>query len=103
MQKSQILIGIIVIIIGVLRYKGKNFTRRDLSMFRRYKVTTENKRIYGKQSGTGMIILGTMFIVGEYVYHYYNSTIGCIILILGFVLLFTIEINAFYKYIRNIH
>ncbi len=103
MQKSQILIGIIVIIIGVLRYKGKNFTRRDLSMFRRHKVTTENKHIYGKYSGIGMIIFGTMFIVGEYVYHYYNSTIGCIILILGFVLLFTIEINAFYKYIRNIH
>lgn len=101
MKKREILIGIIIIIIGVLRYKGKNFTRRDLRMFRRYKVTTENKRIFGKQSGTGLIILGTMFIVGEYVYQYYNSTIGCIILILGFVLLYAIEINSFYKYIKR--
>lgn len=45
---SRILMGIILIVLGVLRYKGKNFTRKELSTFRYHKVTNENKRLYAK-------------------------------------------------------
>lgn len=45
---SRILMAIFIIVLGVLRYNGKSFTRRELSIIHRNKVTDENKLLYGK-------------------------------------------------------
>lgn len=38
---SRILMAIFIIVLGVLRYNGKSFTRRELSIIHRNKVTDE--------------------------------------------------------------
>ena len=95
------LMGIILIVLGVLRYKGKNFTRKELSTFRYHKVTNENKRLYAKQSGKDLIIFGSTFIIGNIIYELYNETIACIILIVGLITYIGMDLNAFYKYIKR--
>lgn len=55
---SRILMAIFIIVLGVLRYNGKSFTRRELSIIHRNKVTDENKLLYGKQSAKVMLIFG---------------------------------------------
>ena len=98
---SRTLMGIILIVLGVLRYKGKNFTRKELSIIRRNKVTNENKRLYAKQSGKDLIIFGSTFIIGNIIYELYNETIACIILIVGLITYIGMDLNAFYKYIKR--
>lgn len=98
---SRMLMAIFIIVLGVLRYNGKSFTRRELSNFRYHKVTEENKNLYAKQSGKAMLILGITFIVGSSTFELYNATIGSIILIVGLITYIGMNLNAFYKYIKR--
>lgn len=98
---SRIFMAIVVIVLGVLRYNGKSFTRNELSKFRYHKVTNENKRLYGKESGKAMIIFAITFVVGSSIYEFYNTTIACIILIAGLLVYIGMDLNAFYKYIKR--
>lgn len=98
---SEILIAMVIIVLGVLRYNGKNFTRRELSIIHRNKVTDENKLLYGKQSGKAMIILGITFILGSDIFELYNATISCIILVVGLITYIGMYLSAHYKYINR--
>ena len=73
--------------------------RNELRTFRRYQITSENKHFYGKETGKGTIIFGTTFIIGNFIQ---NTTIKCIVLIIGFILFLGISFKASKKYIGKI-
>lgn len=98
---STIFMAIVVIVLGVLRYNGKSFTRKELSIIHRNKVTDENKLLYGKQSGKAMIILGITFILGSDIFELYNATISSIILVVGLITYIGMYLSAHYKYINR--
>ena len=98
---SRILMAIFIIVLGVLRYNGKSFTRRELSIIHRNKVTDENKLLYGKQSGKAMLILGITFILGSGIFELYNDTIDSVILVVGLITYIGMYLSAHYKYINR--
>ena len=98
---SEIFMAIFLIVLGVLRYNGKSFTKKELSIIRRNKVTDENKLLYSKQSGKAMIILGITFILGSDIFELYNATISSIILIVGLITYIGMYLSAHYKYINR--
>lgn len=98
---SEIFMAIFLIVLGVLRYNGKSFTKKELSIIRRNKVTDENKLLYSKQSGKAMIILGITFILGSDIFELYNDTISSIILVVGLITYIGMYLSAHYKYINR--
>lgn len=103
MVPSELIMGIVLIILGVLKYMGKNFTKRELRKFQIYNVTEEDKILYSKQIGKGIIIFGITFIAGNYIFKLYNTTIGCVILFAGLITFIGMNVSAYQKYIRKIY
>ena len=60
---------------GLLRLTGKNFTSKEKRWFKKRRVSEENIRLYGTETGTGIIILGISYLIGNYIYQYINETI----------------------------
>lgn len=99
---TQIIIGLILILIGISNIKGNIST---LHSYHRKRVKKEDVLPFGKKIGIGTIIIGcTIIIAGivDLLFKHSFQYITNIILIIGFIPGFIIILYALFKYNKGI-
>lgn len=100
------LVGVICIVIGISNTKG-NIS--SLHSYHRSRVSEEDKKQFGKQVGTGMVIVGIGIIVfsvlSAVTLYTQNNTfilIGTVLLICAIIIGLAISFRAMIKYNKGI-
>ena len=101
-----IAVGIILIVIGILNIKGNI---NSIHSYHRYRVSEEDKPVYGKLMGTGnmicgvsIIAFGTLFATGYLRQQQVFVTIGSYLMITGLAIGIAMMIYATLKYNKGI-
>ena len=103
---ATLIAGVICIVIGISNMRG-NIS--SLHSYHRSRVSEEDRIPFGKQVGSGMIIIGTGIIVfsilssvylhtGNYIF----NSIGTVLLVISLILGLVISFRAMIKYNKGI-
>lgn len=100
------IIGIVLIILGILNVRG-NIS--SIHWYHRHRVQEKDRLVYGKFVGSGTIIIGgclIVFSIFSFMAAWLNTdlyiTIGSILLIIGIIIGFLLNIYAMIKYNKGL-
>ncbi len=96
---TQIIIGLVLIVIGIFNMKG-NISL--LHSYHRKRIKKEDIKPFGKKIGIGNAIIGiTIILAGLFTFFNY-AIISNVILIIGLIIGFIIIFYALFKYNKGI-
>jgi len=103
---GPIILGVLILIIGILNTRG-NIS--SLHWYHRYRVTEENKIVFGKIVGIGtiiigisMILLGVLSFVTEFFKNDFLILISSIIIVVSITIGIVLNFYAMIKYNKGI-
>ena len=96
---TQIIIGLVLIVIGIFNMKG-NISL--LHSYHRKRVKEEDIKPFGKKVGIGTIIIGITIILAGLFIFLNHTIISNVVLIIGLVTACVIILYALFKYNKGI-